>query len=247
MPAVGNLNQIWSDEQLNQWTKDAIDHIAVDVNCIWQRECIAITAGQSLYTLPSYVRTLSRVTYRSKTVDAVSFEEMQMLSPATVILEQGSAANIETTRSRPQFYAMHPTNPYDIRFYPTPSESFTISGEPDPYAPTPNSPSCIISYWRVPDLTNSNPIISLPPYIFRRIMKAFVLWKAFAAEGKGQELLASNFYKMKYDHLIEQFRSINEGVYISKRYALGENAIDPLWDSRYPRPSLGTNFERVIF
>jgi hypothetical protein len=244
--AVGNQNQIWSDAQLEQWSKDAIEAIAIDVNCIWVRECIAITAGISLYTLPNYVKTVSRVTWRGKTLEPLSWEEMEAMSPGTVIISADSPGNIETTRSRPEYYAMHPTNPYDIRLFPVPSESFAASGEPDPYAPTPNSPSCIVSHWRVPDLSNSNPVIAVPPYILRRTQKAYVLWKAFAAEGKGQDLDASQFYKSKYDFLIKQFRSINEGCFISKRYTLGENGF-MTEGRRYPKPTLGPNFERVIF
>lgn len=246
MPAVGNLNQIWSDGQLNQWATDALEAIAIDVNCIWARECIATTAGNSLYRLPNYVRTLSRITYRGITLDPLSWEELQLMSPATVILAAGSSANIETTRSKPLYYSMHPTDPYEVRIFPTPSESFTTSGESDPYSPTPNSPSCIISYWRTPDIAGNDPVISLPAYIQRRTQKAYVLWKAFAAEGKGQDLNASQFYKDKYDFLINQFRRINEGCYISKRYTLGENGLEPD-GRRYPKPTLNTNFERVIF
>src|SRR5674476_1167638 len=167
-------------------------------------------------------------------------------SPGTVFLAPGSSANIETSVSRPLFYAMHPTNPYDIRLHPCPNESFTVSGEPDPYSPIPNSPSCIIDYWREPDITGTNPLISLPPYISRRTQKAYVMSVAFAAEGKGQDGDASNYYDKKYQFLLSQFRAINEGCFISKKYSLGDGMLDPQ-NYRYPRPMLGPNFERTIF
>src|ERR1035437_6234314 len=163
---------IWTDSQINQWSVDAIGQIATDVNCVWARECLQVTAGVSVYTLPDYVRTLRRVTWRGRSLEPASWEELQMLNPATVFLSLGSSANIESSQSKPLFYAMHPTNPYDIRLCPTPNESFTSSGEPNPYAPIPNSPSCIIDYWRAPD-SSGNPIISLPQYIERRTQKAY--------------------------------------------------------------------------
>ena len=169
------MSQIWSDQQLALWASDALADIAVNVPCIFARECLAVTVGRSVYTLPNYVRTLRRVTWRGRTLDPASWEELQLLSPATVFLALGSSANVETSISLPLFYAMHPTNPYDIRFHPCPNESFTVGGEPDPYSPIPNSPSCIIDYWREPDTTGSNPVISLPPYIARRTQKAYVL------------------------------------------------------------------------
>ncbi len=238
---------IWTDTQLNQWSIDALGQIATDLNCIWARECVATENGSSVIRLPNYVRTLQRVTWRSKGLEPLGWDEFTLLTPNTVFLAANSSANREIT-GVPLFYAMHPTDPYEVRLYPCPNESFTIAGEPNPYAPSVNSASCIISYWRVPDtnINNPNPIISLPPYIQRRIQKAYVLWKAFAAEGKGQSLEASNFYQAKYNLLINFFRSINEGCYVSKRYSLGDGLLD-LQKYRYPRPTLGPNFERVIF
>lgn len=241
-----NNNLIWTDAQLEQWSEDAIGQIAVDVNCIFVRECIAVTQGQSVYTLPAYVRTVRRVTWRGRTLDAESWEELTMLTPATVFLSQGSSANVETSQSRPLYYAMHPTNPYDIRLYPTPNESFTVTGESNPYAPQVNTPSCIVDFYREPDATNLIPVISIPPYILRRVQKAYVLEKAFAAEGKGQDLKASVFYGQKYQFLIDKFRSINDGCFVGKKYAIedGSMSIDG-W--RYPRPILPSNFESVRF
>ncbi len=237
---------IWTDQQLEQWSEDALGQIAIDVRCIWQRECLPVLRGQSVYTLPSYVRTLQRVTWRGKSLEPQSWEELTLLTPATVFLSQGSSANIESVVSRPLHYAMHPTNPYDIRLFPCPDETFTAAGEPNVYSPQVNTPSCIIDYWREPDTSNNNPLISLPPYVERRMQKAYVMWKAFAAEGKGQDFDASNYYQSRYNFMIGQFRSINEGCFVAKKYSMGEGMLDPQ-NFRYPRPTLNPNFERVIF
>lgn len=248
MGTFGTVTTIWTDQQLTQWEQDAYGQIAIDVNCIWQRECLATVAGVSVITLPSYVRTVRRVTWRGRSLEPQSWEEMTLLTPATVFLHYppNTAANVESSRSRPLFYSQHPTNIYDMRLYPCPDESFTTTGLADPYAPTPYAPACVIEFWREPDPTNSNPIISLPPYIARRTMKAYVLSKAFAAEGKGQDLQAAQFYKMKYQFLIDKFRSINEGCFIGKKYSLGDGMLDPQ-SFRYPKPFLSPRFERTIF
>jgi hypothetical protein len=237
---------IWSDDFLNTLNNDAIGQIAVDVNCIYARECLVTVAGTSVITLPAYVRTVRRVTWRGRSLDPVNWEELTLLTPATVFVSPGSPSNIETTLSRPLYYAMHPTNIYDIRLYPTPSESFTTSGEPNVYAPTPNSPSCIVDYYREPDDTETDPKVSLPPYIARRTKKAWICWKAFSAEGKGQNLRAASYYQMKYNFLIEQFRRINEGCFIAKKYTVDDGSL-AIYGFRYPRPTLNPNFERTIF
>lgn len=239
--------QIWSDTYIQSLAVDAIGQIAIDVNCIYVRECVATQFGVSVIRLPNYVRTVRRVTWRGRTLDAMSFDELTLLTPATVFVDANSPnSNIESSIGRPLFYAMHPTNPWDIRLYPTPNESFTTSGEPNPYAPTFNSPSCIVDSYRMPDSTSTIPTISLPIYIVRRTQKAYVLWKAFASEGKGQNLRASAYYKSKYDFLIGQFRLINEGAFVGKRYSIDEASLT-IEGYRWPKPMLPPQFERNYY
>jgi hypothetical protein len=239
---------IWTDDQIRQWSINALGHITIDLNCIWAREAIDVQRGNSLIHLPNYVRSLSRITWRGRSLEPQSFYEFQLLTPSTMVVGDGNTANRDVSIGKPMFYALHPTNPYDVRLYPAPNETLLAAGEPDPYAPTPNPPSCVLSYWRCCDLNldNPNPVISLPPYILRRLQKAYVLWQAFQSEGKGQDLQAAQYYQDKYEFIINQFRSINEGCYVSKNYALGEGMLDPQ-KFRYPKPTLGPNFERVIF
>jgi hypothetical protein len=237
---------IWSNSFLTQLEQDAIGQIAIDINCIFVRECVQTTAGTSVITLPGYVRTVRRVTWRGRSLDALNWEELTMVTPATVFVSNHNPANVESSIGRPLYYAMHPTNPWDIRLYPTPDESFTVLGEPNPYSPQVNTPSCIIDHYREPDTTNSNPVISIPSYILRRTQKAWCLWKAFSAEGPGQFLKAASFYQMKYNFLIEQFRLINDGCFVGKKYTVDDGllSIDAF---RYPKPILPSNFEMERF
>lgn len=237
---------IWTDQFLARLSSDAISEMAKDVNCIWARECIPTVVGTSVYTLPSYVRTVRRVTWRGRSLDAVMWEEMTMLTPATIFVGPGSSANVEASVSRPLYYCMHPTKLWDIRLYPCPNETFAANGEPNVYSPKVNSPSCIIDYYREPDTTNSNPLISIPPYILRRTQKAYALWKAFAAEGPGQNLKAASYYQMKYEFLIDKWRLINDSCFVGKKYSV-EDGMLSIDGFKYPKPFLPSNFERVVY
>lgn len=230
---------IWTDTFLNQLQDDAERRIVADVTCLFHRFCLATTAGLSVYTMPSFVRSIKRITWRGRKVEPLSWEQFVLLTPATVFVSANQ--KIETTNSRPQWYTMHPTNIGDIRFFPTPDESFDDTG--DPYSPD-VGPKCIISCWRYVD--TSLPQASLPNYIARRTIKAYVLWKAFESEGPGQNLKASKYYKSVYDFLIEQFRLINDGVFVSRKFSLGDGLFG-LENYRYPKPLLPPNFERIIY
>ena len=84
---------IWSNQFLAQLEADAIGQIAIDVNCIYARECLVTTAGIPVITLPSlvYIGTVRRITWRGRSLDAVNWEEMTMLTPATVFVSPGKS------------------------------------------------------------------------------------------------------------------------------------------------------------
>lgn len=240
------MGTIWSDDFLNQLGVDAEQDINKRIQCIFEKCYLQTTVGLSTYTLPSYIRSLRRVTWLAKMLDPVSWEELTQLTPATAAL-QGTFASFseETVPSRPLYYAMHPTNPYTIRLYPSPDLALGTTGG-NPYSTLPNEQFCALSYWREVDSTLSNPLQMLPEYVDRRTRKAYVLWKAYEAEGKGQNLKASQYYKKKYDFLTERFNQINNGCFVGKKYTLGEGELE-VNNFRYPRPTLNPNFERVIF
>lgn len=227
---------IWSTDYLAQLDIDAGNQISTDLNCIYNRKCFAVQTGKSVYTLPEKLRSLLRITWRGYKLEPINWEDFTLLSPTSVYLDNTN--KIEVSNSRPYYYTIHPTNLFDIRFFPTPNETFTAIG--DAFSPD-RGPKCIISYYQLID--TSAAITSLPAYINRRTRKAYVLWQAFIAEGPGQNLRAGEYYRAKYQYLISRFRAINSGCYISKKYVLGD-AISTLENYRYPRPVLPSNFPR---
>ena len=239
---------IWSQQYLAQLALDAEQDINKRLPVMFHKFYLTpINAGTSVYTMPSFLRSVLWVTWRGKRLDALNWEEATYVTPATVVLGPGNPENVEPSPGRPLYYWIHPTNPYDLRFYPTPGESFDLSGTNDnPYAQLVNEPHCCIACFRNIDSTYSDPTALLPQYVDRRMRKAFVLWKAFEAEGQGQVAAAAAYYKQKYEYLIELFKEINNGTFISKKYSI-EDGLLTIDGFRYPRPMLPSNFERVIY
>lgn len=233
---------IWTDAVLDQYTEDGLQDINSQVPCIFSKFYLTTVVGQSVYTLNESVRSITRVTWRGRQLFPLSWEELQAMTPATVVVTgSGSSDTIEGVIGRPMWYALHPTNVKDIRLYPTPDEAFINTG--DPYSQISNEARCCITVMSRIDSTN--PLLSLPIYVARRTMKAYVLWKCFEKEGKGQDLKAAAFYKKRYSFLISQFKSINEGCFISKKYQLEDSM--SLENRRFPRPMLPPQFERVKY
>lgn len=234
---------IWSEDYLNQQLINAGEDVAQKVQCLWQRFTTNVQQNVSVYTLPPFVRSILNIQWRGYYLDKANWEDLQILTPATVFVSPGNSENVETTSGRPLWYALHPTNPYDFRLFPTPSETFISDPSDDPYSPD-SGPHCIIECYRSQD--DNDPAGVIPRYIDRRIRKAYVLSKAFRIRGKGQNLKAAEYYQAKYDYLISEFNIINQQPYVGKRYGLDDDSLD--YNSlRYPKPTLNPNFERTIY
>src|SRR5713101_149704 len=109
---------IWSQQFLDQLAQDAEQVFNEDLQFLFTRFYLPIQMGLSVYTLPNFVRTITRITYRGKQLDPLDWSDFQALTPATVWVN--SQVQVNSVNSKPLNYVMHPTNIYDIRFFPTP-------------------------------------------------------------------------------------------------------------------------------
>jgi len=216
---------IWSDNYLNSLLTEAEEDIVTLVDCSYIRTALEVTKGKSTYILPSDLRSIIRITWKGQPLTGISFKDLSSLNPASFVVSE--TVKSEATESVPQFYCIHPTGSKNIRFYPTPNETLSTG---DVYGAGISS-LCVVSYWGVGDI---------PVYIARRTKKAYVMMKAFAKEGKGQNLQASRYFKKKYDFLISMFKSINSGVYAIRSRSITN-------ETNLKSPKLPSNFENVHY
>lgn len=217
---------IWDESYLNTLLDDAESYLTSAVDCIFDRISLAVTLGQSVYTLDACITRILRVTWKGKKLTPLSFDQFCILNPASAVVNEST--KIESPNSIPQFYVRHPSNYRDIRFWPTPNETIS-AGTSNLFGSAINT-CVIISCYRTE--STSQPYLQLPSYLIRRIKKAYVLWKAFAKEGKGQDLQASIYFKKKLDILIGFLKQINSNVYLGKQRVLA----DALYEGRFATP-----------
>jgi hypothetical protein len=234
------MANIWSDNYLNQLLIDAGADINNQVKALFHRFYLTTTSGTSVYTLPDKVKGIKRITWRGKELEPASWTDLLALAPGLSFVDAGD--RVEGTSSVPLYYALHPTNIHDIKFYPCPNESLSATGG-DPYKPTPNEERCTITCWRSSDTTDS--LASLPNYIDRRTRKAYVLSQAFAKEGKGQDSKAAQYYLTKYNFLVQKFQQINSGCYTCIRYQLDDKLSN--YGRKPAKPVLPPQFENIVY
>lgn len=229
------MSPLWDNAYLNTLLDEAESYIITNVPCIFDRVSIPITSGQSVYTLPSYVNGIIRVTWKGKKLFPLTFQEFCELNPASAVVTE--TTKLESPSSLPLYYIKHPTNYYDVRFYPTPSENLAQVTTDLFGAGVANG--LIISCYR--DIDTSQDYTHLPLILVRRIKKAYLLSRAFAKEGKGQNLQASQYYTKKLDLLIGAMKVINSNVFLGKKQVL--NGAFNEGQFRMPgRPVLPSNY-----
>lgn len=225
---------IWSEGYLTELLQEAEKYISAKLDVYWTREALTITSGTSTYSLPVYVKKITRVTWKGIGLISVAFDEVNALGYNSAVIS--TATREEYPSSVPRFYTLHPTNITVIRFLPTPNENITPTGSEDLFGADIGS-HCIVSFYRSSD----NSSFVLPSYVSRRFKKAYALYRAFLKEGKGQNLTASKYYKQKFELLLSYFEKINSQSYISQRPALSEGYMRSLGGPP-PPPQLPWNY-----
>ena len=225
---------IWSEPYLTDLLYEAEKYISTKLDVYWAREALIITPGKSTYSLPVYVKKITRVTWKGKGLIPIAFDEVNVLGYNSAVIDD--TTKHEYPNSEPRFYTLHPTNITVIRFLPTPNETITPTGAEDLFGAD-IANHAIVSFYRSSD----NLSFVLPSYVSRRFKKAYALYRAFLKEGKGQNLTASKYYKSKYDLLLNYFEKINSQSYVSQRPALSEGYMRSLGGPPAP-PQLPWNY-----
>lgn len=214
---------IWTDEYLSQLIEDGERDIAARVSAIFTRFSINVSAGVRGITLPVSTMGIIQVTWQGKRVYPLYQSEMIELS-ATYRTEQGE----------PKFYLISNEGLLNLKFFPVPNVS--IAADDSAIYGSGIRDRVIVTAYRWPETQQAT--YHVPDYIARRTVKAFVLWRAFQREGKGQNLKAAQYYKNKYEILIREYRQVKESltdakVILDDRYRLGRKP---------PAPRLAPNF-----
>lgn len=187
----------WDNEYLQRLTQEAEKEISRALNPIWDRYAIPIVAGTATYTLPDYVRGITNIKWKGISIDPLYQSEVI----------KSIDHNYFTTRGNVRWYLRSPENFQIIRFVMVPNENITTDPVSDDLF---NSDTIrdrvIVSFHREPD--TSGDLLSLPDYVARRLVKNYVLYRAYKKEGTGQHIEAALYYKRKYDQQLRYYREL---------------------------------------
>ena len=182
---------VFDAETLTRLFSDAEIEFSVNYPCILDRLSLAITASTAEYTIPDYVHSIKRVTWKGTKVWPM---------PART---QRQAFQSATQTGKPFWYIFNNINQNKISLYPVPSETIA-AGTGDLWGPTEISARFIVEFWRVAD----GITYTIPTYLRRRLLKLYVAKQAYALESKGQKLKNRDYFTKRWAVSMQAFSGL---------------------------------------
>jgi hypothetical protein len=186
MPLLGSV-------ELERLVNQGETKISDDINFLAMRYSPTIVAGTADYTLPDYVRSIKRVTWKGYKLDP---------------MPQKTRANVfqaATSQGRPYWYVYNNVGLNKISLFPIPSESVTAGTN---LWSTDISTSAIVEFWRISD--NSTYVI--PDYFRRQLLRYFLTSRQYQQEGRRNRFNSAMYYKDRFAREIYNFESFLEEV-----------------------------------
>lgn len=237
------MKTLWTNQYLSDLATDAEIHISSEVPCIYVRFPLNITQGTSIYDFTSTSVTpvaqnitgVIRISWNGFTVHPLLPLQMRNL---VVPFGPGN----DTIQGRPFIYLRHGYGFNSVKFYPAPNADITYDNS-DLATQDGIRNNVVVSAWRIADPTGST--YRIPDYIRELLVRYFVLSKAFAKEGKGQNLDAAKFYEVQFERTMARFKAI-----VNQLFTVRTKFSTPMANNRFglkpPRPVLPPNFGELV-
>lgn len=219
---------IHSEAYLNSLIQDAEVAISTEVKCIFYRFSLNIVQGVSTYTLPSGVIGILQVSWLGEGLEPQEYSDFgwsEFFRPQNL-----------STQGKPRYYMRVGGSGYNkIKFHPTPYESVSADNS-SLHNDTGILNRVVVSSWRAAEPQDLE--FRLPTYLFRNLMKYYAMTRAYAREGIGQNLIASEYFKAKYFAYLKMYKDTMEKIPQAVQLRFGDGS---LVRSRVPRPVMPTS------
>lgn len=219
---------IFTDSYLNELIEEAEKVISERLSIIFNRFTLAITAGTSTYTLPNNVHRVLGITWKGADLDPREWQDYQ--EDAWIRPQDLGRSGLPNTYLRVG-YGWN-----KVMFYPIPDDSITAD-DTDINLTTVIKEKVIVTCFRIADISTEDQ--RLPRYMFRNIMKYYAMSRAYAKEGPGQNLQASQYFEKKYFNFLRVYEEIIGNL--QKNVYIGFGPSDNFLNTKPARPQLPTS------
>jgi hypothetical protein len=190
---------VFTNETLTRFFNQGEDHISHERPFLVGRLSLDIVANTAVYTLPDYVISIKRITYKGMKLDPL---------PQRNFREVFQSA---TQKGRPFWYVYNNVGINKIQLFPCPNES--VADATTNLWDTSIDTSVIMEYYRVTE----NSTFILPAWIRRQLLKLYVAKQCFSIEGAGQNIKMARYFDARWENKKEEFFSLLRELYEKPR------------------------------
>jgi len=217
---------LFADTTLTHLENIGENAFASERPCIVDRTSLAIVSGTDVYTLPSYVINIRRITYKGWKVFPITHRDLRQS------YQSGNQAG------RPYWYIFNNVGQSQIKLMPVPTENISAEATyTNLWGPTINT-KFIIEFYRLPDVSDLQNKYLIPNFIRRRLLKTFVLSRAFQMEGRGVNIKASKYWRARYDFLKSIYIDLLDDLNNKPRNIICNNITSHPYGQGPPAPQL---------
>lgn len=201
----------FTDDQISKWAGDYERELCARQDFIGDRYSIPVFSGVGEYEIPNYVTNIRGVLFLGKALYAKGTRG-SILTNDTPFATEGSI---------PFEYIYNGKGLRVLKFLPTPMEDIAAySG--DLWTVAADAAAVIVEFYRTPVL--SDPFRRLPEWVRRYVIKDYVCWKAFAAEGPAQDLRAAKYYEGRLAAQGMYLEEIRSNQHMANQYVLSDKS-----------------------
>lgn len=174
-----------------RFEQNAEQEFASERPCIIDRISLDIVTGTGLYTLPSYLINIKRITYLGWKVYPLPHRDLRQ------------SYQSGTQQGRPLWYIFNNIGQLQLKFFPVPSETIAAITGPTLYG-SDIANCCVVEFYRQPDFAD----FKIPAFFRQRLLTYYSNRRNFAMEGRTQDIKAANYWGKKYEAMKELYSNL---------------------------------------
>lgn len=218
---------LWTSAQIERWADRAEAELCRVSPLVTYRVSLPITVDIPVYLFPPSGTTypslgINQITYRGKVLQPLSQQQARDLFPNNVIEDYTSPYTTVTESSGvPLFWAYTGYDEKTIQLFPTPNETLVATASSHLWD-TDIPDRCIVEYrtTRLGSGASDKPIYRL----IRAMIKDYVLARAFAIEGKGQQLDVAKYLETRFKARLAVYKTLASNVFVANNHKFSSTA-----------------------
>lgn len=181
---------------IKRWFEQGENEISVDRPFLTDRLSIAMVANTNVYTLPDYVISIRRITWRGMKLDPLPHRNFREVFQSA------------TQKGRPFWYVYNNIGQNQIQLFPGPQENIAQVTS-SLYVGANIKSGFVVEFYRATD----NNLFVIPAYARRQLLKSYTGKMVYSIEVSGQNIKLAKYFGVRWENWKKDFTNHLDDLY----------------------------------